>query len=114
MLKEPARIILLHTRHDHVLLYVGFRVLRQARARGPGAADFLQYGLIIVGGEVAVGGSCVEEEVDCEDDQDGYENGFFAIATAWTLEASAEEEHPELGSCECGRSRIKGTKCYAI
>lgn len=48
--------------------------MRRARAGGPGAADFLQYGFFIVGGEVAIGGSGVEEEVDCEDDEDGYED----------------------------------------
>lgn len=74
MLKQPARIILLHTRDDHILPYERFRVVRQAGVGGPGAADFLQHGLIIVGGETAIGGFGVEEEVDCEDDKDGYED----------------------------------------
>ena len=74
MLKQPARIILLHTRDDHILPYEWFRVVRRAGAGGPGAADFLQHGLVIVGGEIAIGGFGVEEEVDCEDDEDGYED----------------------------------------
>lgn len=74
ILKQPTRIILLHTRHDHILLYEWFRLVRRARTGRFGAADFLQHGLVIVGGEIAVGRFGVEKEVDCEDDEDGYED----------------------------------------